>query len=99
MIEVGVREFRAKLPQYLSDADKAVAITRHGQILGYFIPTKRQTASDAQVATLREATARMSQMLEEIDMSEDGFADEFNRLRKADRQTKRAEQSDASAQK
>ena len=91
MLEVGVREFRAKLPQYLSDADKAVAITKHGQILGYFIPTKRQTASNAQVAALREATSRLSTLLNELDMSEEDVAQDFNRWRKADCEAKHAQ--------
>ena len=35
--KVGIREFRAGLADY-TDADAPVAMTRHGQTVGYFIP-------------------------------------------------------------
>lgn len=36
---VGIREFRAGLAEYI-DSDAPIAITRHGQTVGYFIPTR-----------------------------------------------------------
>ncbi len=38
MEEVGVREFRAKLPGYLTKP-MPVAVTRHGRTLGYYVPS------------------------------------------------------------
>lgn len=39
-IRVGVREFHANLPTYLESVSP-VAITRHGETIGYYIPTRR----------------------------------------------------------
>ena len=38
-IKVGVKEFRAHLPSYL-DSMSPIAITRHGETIGYYIPTR-----------------------------------------------------------
>jgi len=48
--KVGIREFRAALADYI-DADAPVAVTRHGQTVGYFIPIKGDRT--AEVATLK----------------------------------------------
>ena len=46
---VGVREFRANLPGYLSSSIP-VAVTRHGRTVGYYLPTSMLEArSDARV--------------------------------------------------
>jgi hypothetical protein len=44
-IKVGIREFRSGLAEFIA-SNSAVAITRHGQTVGYFIPTNGQTESD-----------------------------------------------------
>ncbi len=56
-VKVGMREFRDKLATYLLDADTPVAITRHGDTVGYFIPARRKR-SDADKAALKEASSR-----------------------------------------
>lgn len=38
-LKVGVRKFRQKLATYLLETDDAVAITRRGDTVGYYIPT------------------------------------------------------------
>ncbi len=38
-IKVGIREFRADLAEYIASSTP-VAVTRHGQTVGYFIPAK-----------------------------------------------------------
>ena len=43
--KVGLREFGAGLAD-LVDADEPVAVNRHGQTVGYFIPVKRDRAAD-----------------------------------------------------
>ena len=37
-LKVGMREFRDKLATYLLESESPVAITRHGDTVGYFIP-------------------------------------------------------------
>jgi len=41
-VKVGIREFREKLAAYLLEGDAPVAITRHGDTVGYFIPARRK---------------------------------------------------------
>ena len=39
--KVGMREFRSGLAEFIA-AEAPVAVTRHGQTVGFFIPTKGQ---------------------------------------------------------
>jgi antitoxin (DNA-binding transcriptional repressor) of toxin-antitoxin stability system len=41
-LKVGIREFREKLASYLLETDETVAITRHGDTVGYYIPARRK---------------------------------------------------------
>ena len=43
--KVGIREFRADLAEYIA-ASSPVAVTRHGQTVGYFIPVHGQAEAD-----------------------------------------------------
>ena len=43
--KVGIREFRADLAEYIA-ASSPVAVTRHGQTVGYFIPVHSQAEAD-----------------------------------------------------
>ena len=58
--KVGIREFRAGLADFIA-SDTPVAITRHGQTVGYFIPTHGQ--ADADLASLRKAAAELDRLL------------------------------------
>ena len=57
---VGIREFRTDLAQYIS-ASIPVAVTRHSQTVGYFIPTLNK--SDTDLVALQKASARLSALL------------------------------------
>jgi antitoxin (DNA-binding transcriptional repressor) of toxin-antitoxin stability system len=72
VVEVGVREFREKLSEYLLRSDKPVAVTRHGATVGYFIPTRAERGTE-RLRALREAGAAVDAMLaqagaEEVDV-------------------------------
>jgi hypothetical protein len=41
-VKVGIREFREKLANYLLESDVPVAITRHADTVGYYIPARRK---------------------------------------------------------
>ena len=41
-LRVGIREFRDKLASFLLESDTPVAITRHGDTVGYYIPARRK---------------------------------------------------------
>ena len=76
--KVGIREFRAGLADYI-DGDAPIAVTRHGQTVGYFIPTKSDREAD--VAALRAAAAKLEALLH-LDKGEvDAAVEEFKTLR------------------
>ncbi len=78
--KVGIREFRAALADYI-DADAPVAVTRHGQTVGYFIPAKSDRQAD--VAALRAAAAKLDALLDLDDAEVDAVVEDFKQLRRA----------------
>jgi PHD/YefM family antitoxin component YafN of YafNO toxin-antitoxin module len=80
-VKVGIREFREKLTTYLLESSKPVAITRHGDTVGYYIPA-RQSRPDADIEALRQAAARLDKMLAAHGIDEDEIVREFQRRRR-----------------
>jgi hypothetical protein len=78
--KVGIREFRAGLAEYIA-SDTPVAITRHGQTVGYFIPTHGQ--ADADLASLKKAAAELDRLLASKSVDVEEIAAEFKTARKA----------------
>jgi PHD/YefM family antitoxin component YafN of YafNO toxin-antitoxin module len=78
--KIGMREFRDKLATYLLESDAPLAITRHGDTVGYFIPARRKR-SDAERQGLKDAAARWQQILDSEGISEDEAVSEFKRWR------------------
>jgi len=74
-VRVGIREFREKLARYL-ESDVPVAITRHGDTVGYYIPARRKRA-ETERAALREAAARLQQVLAAEGISEEEILADF----------------------
>ena len=58
--KVGIREFRTDLAEYIA-SNNPVAVTRHGQTVGFFIPTHGQV--DADLAALKKATKTLDRLL------------------------------------
>lgn len=83
-LKVGIREFREKLATYLLETEEAVAITRHGDTVGYFIPARRKRA-EAERAALKEAASRLQEALAAEGVSEDEIIRDFKRWRHGDR--------------
>jgi prevent-host-death family protein len=79
-IKVGIREFRTKLAHYLLESDTPVAITRHGDTVGYFIPARRRL--DAEREALKEAAAKLDGMLIAYGITEDEIIAEFKAKRR-----------------
>lgn len=77
--KIGIREFRAGLAEYI-DADAPIAVTRHGQTVGYFIPTKGDRA--AEVAKLKVAGEKLDALLQVADSEVDEMAEDFKQLRR-----------------
>lgn len=58
--KVGIREFRAGIAEFIASSTP-IAVTRHGQTIGYFIPTHGQ--ADADVAALQKASKTLDSLL------------------------------------
>ena len=57
--KVGIREFRADLAEYIA-ASSPVAVTRHGQTVGYFIPVHGQAEAD--LVALKKASQSLDKL-------------------------------------
>lgn len=77
--KVGIREFRADLAEYIAGSDP-VAITRHGQTVGYFIPT--QTKDDAHLIALKKASETLDQLLAAQKIDVETLISDFKNARK-----------------
>ena len=84
--KVGIREFRAGLAEYIA-SETAVAVTRHGQTVGFFIPAHGQT--DADLAALKKASAELDRLLAAQAVDADAVAAGFKAARKAGASGKR----------
>ncbi len=83
-VRVGIREFRENLASYLLESSSPVAITRHGDTIGYFIPARRSRTEQDRLA-LKEATRQLASILAEKGISEEELLQDFERLRSAKR--------------
>ena len=79
LIHVGVREFREALAEYL-DAASPVAITRHGQTVGYYVPA-RGKIDQQELAALKQAVSQLETLLTEHGITEDEVVGEFRTRR------------------
>ena len=83
-LKVGIREFRENLASYLLESEAPVAITRHGDTVGYYIPARRKR-SEAERTALKEAAARLQEMLVAGGISEEEILKGFRRWRASGR--------------
>lgn len=84
LLKVGIREFRERLASYLLESELPVAITRHGDTVGYYIPARRKRA-ETERAALKEAASRLQQLLAAEGISEDEILADFKTWRAAKR--------------
>lgn len=76
--KVGIREFRASLAEYI-ESSTPVAITRHGQTVGYFIPTRGQ--SEAELAALKQASHVLDELLAHHEVDTEAVVADFKQAR------------------
>ena len=79
-VKVGIREFREKLATYVLESDAPVAITRHGDTVGYFIPARRKRTEEERAA-LKDAAAQLDALLTAKGITEDELVADFKRWR------------------
>ncbi|MDJ0535591.1 MAG: type II toxin-antitoxin system Phd/YefM family antitoxin [Xenococcaceae cyanobacterium MO_207.B15] len=61
--KVGVRELRSKLATYLNSGEP-IAIVRHGQTIGYYVPTS-ESENSLELETLKQAASKLNSLLEQ----------------------------------
>jgi PHD/YefM family antitoxin component YafN of YafNO toxin-antitoxin module len=81
-LKVGIREFREKLATYILETDETVAVTRHGDVVGYYIPARRKR-TEAEKQALEEAASRLQEAMAAAGLSEDDIVRDFKRWRRS----------------
>jgi len=85
--KIGMREFRQNLAGYL-EGGRPLAITRHGETLGFFIPAqKRDRAADLEA--MRAAAKELDTMIAGWGSSEGELMQEYKEIRRNSREKKR----------
>lgn len=79
--KIGVREFREHLPEYLLSSSP-VAITRHGETLGFYIPSHGRSENN-DISALKKVATQLDSLLAAHGISEDELLAEFRELRKS----------------
>ncbi len=85
--KIGMREFRENLAGYL-EAGKPLAITRHGETLGFYIPAQKKSRK-AEMDAMRAAAKELDAMIAAWSASEDDLMEEYKDIRRAGRERKR----------
>ena len=82
--KVGVREFRAGLASYI-ESDLPTAVTKHGQTVGYFIPTRGDRTVER--AALIAAGRKLDSLMAEEGIDVVAAIEDFAALRTGDSAT------------
>jgi PHD/YefM family antitoxin component YafN of YafNO toxin-antitoxin module len=69
-MKVGARQFRDNFANYVGNSDQPIAITRHGDTVGYYIPARTRRSEDDKIA-LKQAVAKLHEVLNENGISSD----------------------------
>jgi hypothetical protein len=86
-VKIGIREFREKLAGYL-ESGTALAIMRHGETLGYYIPAQKRSRK-AELEALRAAAKDLDEMIASWGASEDELMEEYKAIRRSSREKAR----------
>jgi hypothetical protein len=85
--KVGIREFRAGMAEFIASSTP-VAVTRHGQTIGYFIPTHGQAEAD--VASLKKASKTLDRLLAAKRVDVEAVVADFKTARKRPNASKKS---------
>lgn len=86
-VKVGMREFRENLAGYLESA-APLAIMRHGQTLGYYIPAQKRSRQ-AELEAMRAAAKDLDDMIASWGATEDELMEQYKGIVRAAREKKR----------
>jgi antitoxin (DNA-binding transcriptional repressor) of toxin-antitoxin stability system len=85
-LKIGMREFRENLAGYL-ESGTALAITRHGETLGYYVPAQKRNRK-AELEGMRAAAKDLDAMIATWGASEDELMEEYKEIRRTAREKK-----------
>ena len=85
--KIGMREFRENLAGYL-EGGRPLAITRHGETLGFFLPAQKRSRK-AEVVAMRAAAKELDAMIATWGASEEELMRDYKEIRRAGREKKR----------
>jgi len=86
-LKIGIREFRQKLAGYL-ESGTPLAITRHGETLGFYIPAQKRSRK-AELEAMRAAAKDLDEMIASWGTSEDELMEEYKGIRHSARDKRR----------
>ena len=86
-LRIGMREFRENLAGYL-ESGTPLAITRHGETLGYYVPAQKRNRK-AELEAMRAAAKDLDAMIASWGASEDELIEEYKQIRRTARENKR----------
>jgi antitoxin (DNA-binding transcriptional repressor) of toxin-antitoxin stability system len=86
-LKVGIREFRENLAGYL-ESGNPLAIMRHGETLGFFVPAHHRDRK-AELKAMRTVAKDLDEMIASWGASEDELMEECKGIRRAARNKKR----------
>lgn len=78
---IGIREFRESLSTYLLQSRAPIAITRHGDTVGYYIPTRNRRSQEEKAASKR-SHERVQKWMAEQGITEEEIVQDFQQWRK-----------------
>ena len=85
-VKVGMREFRENLAGYL-ESGTPLAIMRHGQTLGFYIPAQKRNRK-AVVEAMQAAAKDLDEMIASWGAGEEELMQEYKEIRRAAREKK-----------
>jgi antitoxin (DNA-binding transcriptional repressor) of toxin-antitoxin stability system len=85
--KIGIREFRENLAGYL-EAGMPLAITRHGETVGFYIPAQKRSRK-AELEAMRAAARDLDEMIATWGATEDELMDDYKAIRRSAREKRR----------
>jgi antitoxin (DNA-binding transcriptional repressor) of toxin-antitoxin stability system len=86
-LRIGMREFRTNLAGYL-ESGTPLAITRHGETLGFYIPAQKRNRK-AELEAMRAAAKDLDAIIASWGASEEELIQQYKEIRRASRERKR----------
>jgi antitoxin (DNA-binding transcriptional repressor) of toxin-antitoxin stability system len=74
--DVGVREFRDHVSEYLSGGEP-LAVRKHGRLLGFYLPARRKSDAEELQAAVRDLGESLAELRRATGLSEEELVEEL----------------------